>query len=61
MNQTERLTEWANSLTPEELKQTLVTVVDRMIDTEEICFYGSNEAPYWDTTGDRIDRRKRTS
>lgn len=54
----ERLNNWADSLTIEELKKTLVYVVDDMIDFEYINFYDSSPAPYWDTTGDRIDGKE---
>lgn len=56
-----KLNEWANSLTIEELRKTVLDLVEHNLMTEDIKFYEDNDAPYWDTNGERIDGRERTN
>jgi len=51
----ERLQIWAAGLTEENAKSILVVLVERMVETEEICFYDDTVAPYWDSCGEAID------
>lgn len=59
MNKQNKLKEWVNSLTIEELRKTVLDLVEHNLMTEDIRFYEDNDAPYWDTTGDRIDGKER--
>lgn len=55
MDRTEKLEAWVKTLTRGTLESILVEVVDRMIDSEEICMYEDNKTPYWDASGERLD------
>lgn len=51
----QRLNNWSESLTGEELKKLLVECIDSLIDSEDIKFYDDSIAPYWTGNGEYID------
>jgi len=59
MSRIDRLKKWADTLTVEQLKETLVTCVDELVDNESICMWEDTTVPYWDGNGENIDGTER--
>lgn len=60
MNKTQGLQNWIESLDREKLEEIAVEIIERLIETEEVCYGRTNEenlpsAPYWDASGERLD------
>lgn len=53
MTRREQLVEWIDTLTPEQVKQALVEVVEDAIETEVIRLH-KGDAPYWDICGELL-------
>ena len=58
-SQSVRLKEWADTLSPEQLKELVITLTEELIMAETICFYNDTKVPYWDANGDNIDGSER--
>lgn len=54
MNRIERLTQWANSLTEEQMRPILTELVDFAIDAEMVGFWDDCKAPYWSNSGEPL-------
>lgn len=50
-----RLRNWFGSLLPSQQTDIALECIEELILAESINFYEDSEAPYWDTTGDRLD------
>ena len=50
----ERIVAWAEDLTEDQLRQVVVNLTEHLIDTDDIHFYDSNLAPYWESCGEPI-------
>lgn len=55
----ERLEQWINSLSKEQLGVILLDCVQELILSEVVCFYDTTKIPYWDASGDRLDGSER--
>lgn len=55
MKRTERLKEWVDTLTQDQLKKIVLETVDYCIDSEEVSFYDSTKIPYWSNSGENLD------
>ena len=55
MNRTEKLEAWVKTLTRGTLETILVEVVERMIETEDVCMGENSKSPYWDASGEQLD------
>lgn len=55
MNQRQRLEAWVNTLTDQQIKDTLIRCVEDMILTEDLRFWHDSEYPYCPHSGERID------
>lgn len=55
MSRTERLKEWIKTLNEEQKDKIILELTYFAIDAEEVGFYESTKAPYWDNSGDRLD------
>ena len=55
MSRRERLKEWIKTLNEEQKDKIILELTDFAIDAEEVSFYESTKAPYWDNSGDRLD------
>ena len=58
-SQRERLYEWVQGLTREQLMDTLVECTEELILSETVSFWDTTQKPYWDTTGENIDGTER--
>jgi len=56
----ERLKEWVNDLSIEQLKRVCLETVDRLIDTEELRMWDDTKVPYWDSCGENVDGTERS-
>lgn len=50
----ERLAEWADSLSADEMKALIVATIGRLIEIEEINFPSDAISPYWDGDGEPV-------
>lgn len=55
MTRRERLKEWVDTLTHDQLKKIVLETVDYCIDSEEVSFYNSTKVPYWSNSGENLD------
>ena len=55
MNKRERLENWINMLENSQKNRILLEMIDYAIDSEYVCFYDDDEAPVFDSTGERLD------
>lgn len=51
----QRLEDWVETLSPEQMKHIIMYSVDYCIDAEEVSFYDSSKRPYWSNSGDSLD------
>lgn len=57
----ERLNEWVNSLTIEELKFALIETTSMLMEFDEVSYYDHHKSPIWSNTGDNIDGTERVN
>lgn len=55
-----RLIKWIKKLDRDQLMQMALEVTEELIDTEQVHFYETSLAPYWDSTGDPLVRGQKT-
>ena len=57
----ERLNEWVNSLTIEQLKFALIETTTILMEFDEVSYYDHHKSPIWSNTGDYIDGTDRVN
>jgi len=54
MTRQERLQEWVNTLSDEQIKEALITTVSELIEVETVRFWDDSDEPYWDSCGESL-------
>jgi len=52
----ERLRNWINTLSEDQKNETLLTCIEELIEKCDINFWEDSEKPYWNNSGEYIDK-----